>query len=132
MERADEWIYRLWEMFQYPEQRPQYFVNTTVRFPNEQAFIHKFTNGNVWHLHRDGGGPVNTHVSDRALPVLPFERELWNNDSIERLYKGIDLMFSTTAQFVRVEPMEPDIPKEEISHLWQGDPPADPVAERIQ
>ena len=107
IEKADRWIYDLWAMFQYPEQRPQLFVNTSVRFANEQAFIHKFTCGNVWHIRREGHGPANGHVSETPLPMLPYERQLFNNDSIDRLHRGIELLLSTQAEFVRVEPMLP-------------------------
>ena len=112
VEKADEFTYNIWAGAPYPEQRRQLFVNTTCRFPNEQAFIHRYTCGNVWHVHRDGIGPVNGHVSDQALPVLPYEREIWNNGSIEQLCEGVDLMLATAARFVRCEPMLPDVPPE--------------------
>ena len=89
----------------YPEHAPQFFVNTTVRFPNEQDWVHSF-GGNVWHIHRDSATPVNSHVSEQPLEVLEGERELWNNDTIDRLHYGVDLLLSTAARFVRIEPME--------------------------
>lgn len=88
----------------YPEHAPQHFVNTSVRFPNEQAWIHSL-DGNVWHLRRDGLTGVADHVSERPLPVLSSERQLFNNDTVDRLYHGVQLMMSTAAEFVRVEPM---------------------------
>lgn len=105
VQQAEAWISAVWGVFQYPEQRPQFFVNTSVRFPNERAWVRKFVNGNVWHIRRAGLTPVNAHVSETPLEVLDHERELFNNDTIERLHGGIELMLSTQAKFVRVEPM---------------------------
>lgn len=106
IKKADEWIYDVLANAGYPEQRPQYFVNTAVRFANEQDWIHKFTCGNVWHIRRGNILPVNAHVSESGLPVREVERELWNNDTIDRLAYGIDLLLRTSAQFVKVLPME--------------------------
>jgi hypothetical protein len=105
VQQAEDWIAAVWGIFQYPEQRPQFFVNTSVRFPNERAWVRKFQNGNVWHIRRAGLTPVNSHVSETPLEVLDHERELFNNDTVDRLYKGVELLLSTQAKFVRVEPM---------------------------
>ena len=128
IKKADEWIYDLWGSCQYPEQQPQFFVNTSVRFESERAWIHKFASGNVWHIRRETAASVSAHVSEVALRVLHdernswfpegvsgcpdyaklcYERELFNNDSIYRLHKGIDLLLGTGAQCVKVEPMLP-------------------------
>lgn len=112
VKRADEWIYDVMATVGYPELRPQFFVNTSVRFPNEQEWIHKFTCGNVWHIRREELAPVNVHESETPLPVLERERELWNNDTIDRLYNGIDLLLRTNSRFVRVEPMLPVVQHE--------------------
>ena len=93
----------------YPEHRPQLFVNDTIRFPNECEWVHGFEDSNVWHIHRDGAAPVSAHESENPLPVLDGERELWNNDSIQRLHYGVDLLMTTSARFVRVEPEEKTI-----------------------
>lgn len=108
VKKADEWIYDLWTTYQYGELRPQLFVNTSVRFPNEREWIHKFTNGNVWHVHRDSLDPVHAHCSETPLLVQVGEREIFNNDSLERLYAGVDLLLQTNARFVKIEPMLPD------------------------
>ena len=89
----------------YPEHKAQFFVETGTRFLNEQAFIHSY-GGNVWHVRRAGLAKPNEHASNTPLPVLEGEREIWNNDSIERLWGGVDLLLTTAAKFVRVEPME--------------------------
>lgn len=105
LKQATAWLNRMRDGVEYPEHRPQFFVNTSVRFPNEQAWVHA-QGGNVWHLRRDGLAGVNSHVSEAPLEVLDGEREIWNNDTITRLHQGVDLLLSTNARFVRVEPME--------------------------
>lgn len=104
LEQNDVFLEKVLKLYAYPEQRPQYFVNTTCRFPNEQAWIHA-KGGNVWHIRRKGVGAINEHISDQRLPVLEGERELFNNDTVERLFLGVDLLMATGAKFVRVEPM---------------------------
>ena len=111
--KADEWLEQIMHMG-YPEHAPQMFVNTSVRFPNEQDWIKTGSpwndspawKGNIWHIHRDGLDAVNAHQSETPLPVLPGERELWNNDTLARLYYGVDLLLTTATPFVKVEPME--------------------------
>lgn len=105
LDRAGQWMAEVWGACKYPEHRPQLFVNTSVRFPNEQAWVRGFACGQVWHLRRAGLGAINGHVSEVALDVLPSERELFNNGSIDTLHKGIELLLSTEAPFVRCEPL---------------------------
>lgn len=112
LKKNDEWLQQVHDRAPYPEHRPQHFVNTTCRFENEQRWIHD-RGGNVWHIRREGYGPINAHVSDQPLPVLHGERELYNNDTIERLYQGVDLLMSTAARFVRMEPLRPMAATEE-------------------
>jgi hypothetical protein len=108
---AHRHIAALRAMYQYPEVRPQLFVCDDLRFENERASIRDGAwDGGIWHIRRDGLVAVNDHVSETPLPVLEGERELWNNDTIQRLHQGIDLLLSTSAKFVRVEPMVPDAP----------------------
>jgi hypothetical protein len=101
------WMEQVWGACPYPEHRPQLFVNTTVRFENEREFIHSFSCGNIWHLRREAAVPVAAHVSEQVLPVLEGERELYNNDTIDRLHCGVELLLSTAAPRVRCEPMLP-------------------------
>jgi len=100
----------------YPEHRPQFFVETGTRFDNEQDFIHMY-GGNVWHVYRDGLPPPNAHTSNKKLAVLDGEREIWNNDTIDRLHFGVDLLLSTGAQYVKVEPLEPMLTVQESSDI---------------
>lgn len=106
IKEADRWLKGLHRVFPYPEQMPQHFVNTSVRFENERAWVQSFANGNVWHLHRDGADPVHAHESEAGLRVLDGERELWNNHTIDYLEMGVDQLLRTSAQFVRMEPMK--------------------------
>lgn len=108
LDAAKSYVWRIHASVRYPEQRPQLFVNTACRFPNEQAFVHHMGDGNVWHIRRPDYGPINSHMSDSGLPVLEGEREIWNGGTIEQLHGAVDLLLSTAAQFVRVEPMAPD------------------------
>ena len=108
--QADKLVYQIHHAPKYPEHRPQLFVETGTRFENERDWI-KLAGGNIWHIHRDGlVGAGDNHTSAIPLPVLDGERELWNNDTLERLYKGVDLLVSTGSRFVRVEPLEPVLP----------------------
>jgi len=121
LSKNEDWLSRVRADHLYPEHTPQYFVNTAVRFENERGWIHdggqdygelhstdtRRWSGNVWHIRREGSASVAAHVSETPLAVLPPERELYNNDSIARLHRGIDLLMSTHARFVRVEPMAP-------------------------
>ena len=101
----------------YPELRPQLFCETGTRFENEREWIvHNYCDthtgvshaGNIWHIHRDATDQMtDTHASAKPLPVLPGEREIFNNSSIEHLHLAVDMLLSTTNQFVRCEPMEP-------------------------
>jgi hypothetical protein len=100
------YLYRYHMAQRYPEHRPALFVADGVRFENERKYIHDL-NGNIWHIYRDYAPPDTTgHIAEAGLEVLENERELWNNDTIERLHMGIDLMLSNAVPFVKIEPME--------------------------
>jgi hypothetical protein len=105
LDRNDDFLEAARKSAPYPEHAPACFVVPDVRFPNERAWVHEHR-GNVWHIHKGDAGAVHRHVSETGLPKLHGERELYNNGTIERLYYGVDLMFQTAAEFVRVEPME--------------------------
>jgi hypothetical protein len=113
LDRAEDFVRKVRAEHLYPEHAPQYFVAPDTRFENERDWIHTGCGlphdwqGNVWHIRREGLAAVAGHVSETPLTVLPPERELWNNDSIARLHRGVDLLMSTHARFVRVEPMAP-------------------------
>lgn len=104
VEKAGEFLRDYSALAPYPEQRQQYFVECGTRFENERTWIHAM-GGNIWHVHRDAAIPVNPHMSAVPLPVLEGEREIWNNDTPQRLFAGIDKLLTTSFKFVRVEPM---------------------------
>lgn len=103
LEAAGQWLEKILSVG-YPEHRASCFVNTSVRFQNEQRWIHGYR-GNVWHVERRGFEPVNGHVSETPLIKGPFERTLRNNDTVDRLGYGVDLLLKTNAPMVAVEPM---------------------------
>lgn len=112
LEKNEDWLDAVARSFQYPEQAPQHFVNTTVRFENEREWIQTGAwdyrwRGNVWHIHRQSVDPVAAHVSETPLAVLKGEREIYNNDSVARLHRAVDLLMQTQARFVKVMPMAP-------------------------
>jgi len=106
VDQAEQWVEAMYSFPQYPEHRPQLFVNTSVRFPNEHAWI-KELEGNVWHLRREAATRVAAHVSETPLPVLDGEREIFNNYTLDYLHKGVDQLLSSNAKFVRLEPPAP-------------------------
>ena len=114
VEQADQFIYQMTHFGPYAELRPANFVNTSVRFPNEREWIRRYAPfGSVWHLHRDTIAPVNPHTSETPLPVLPGEREIWNNYTIEYLHMGIDQFMSSNIPSIRIEPPEPMVAPDE-------------------
>ena len=112
VKKAQEFLQAVAAAARYPEQRQQYFVNTSVRFENERNWIADL-GGNVWHVYRDGIDAVNAHTSEDELPLVGVEREIYNNDTIERLHAGVELLLNTGARFVKVQPMQPDEPPPE-------------------
>ena len=122
IDRAEEWISTMYNFPQHPEHRPQLFVNTSVRFPNERDWIHDLE-GNVWHLRREAAVPVAGHVSETPLPVLENEREIFNNYTLDYLHKGVDQLLTSSAKFVRMEPpapmTEPQIPYDGVANRDQ-------------
>ncbi len=111
LDRAEDFIFGLQKIYQYPEHAPQHFVECGTRFENERewiktgAFGDRF-GGNIWHVHRGEGVIASAHASAVPLTILPGERQLWNNDSLERLERGVELLMTTPAEWVKVEPME--------------------------
>lgn len=72
-------------------------VNTSVRFPNERAFIEKL-NGLVWHVRRRDTGAVASeqdYVSEKGLDILPQDRVIYNNGTIAQLRTAASLMLSS-------------------------------------
>lgn len=72
-------------------------VNTSVRFPNERAFIEKL-NGLVWHVRRRDTGAVASeqdYASEKGLDILPQDRVIYNNGTTAQLRTAASLMLSS-------------------------------------
>lgn len=72
-------------------------VNTSVRFPNERDFIEKL-GGMVWHLRRKDTGAVASqqdYVSEKGLDILPTDRVINNNGTVEQLRTVTSLMLAS-------------------------------------
>lgn len=70
-------------------------VNTSVRFPNERAFIEKL-NGVIWHLRRkDTGASQQDYVSEKGLDILPDDRVIHNNGTAAQLRTAASLMLAS-------------------------------------
>lgn len=105
VKRAHEFVKAMHFLPPYPELRPALFVETGTRFENEREWI-KALGGNVWHIHRGSDAVLHDHASAVPLPVLPPEREIWNNGTIEELHMAVDMLLSSNVEFVKCEPME--------------------------
>lgn len=70
-------------------------VNTSVRFPNERAFVEKL-NGVIWHLRRkDTGASQQDYVSEKGLDILPDDRVIHNNGTAAQLRTAASLMLAS-------------------------------------
>ena len=109
VKRAAEFVTQMYQLPPYPELRPTLFVECGTRFENERDWIVNNQHlGQIWHIHRDATDHMtDPHASAQPLPILPGERELWNNSTIEELHLAVDLLLSSSVQFVRCEPMDP-------------------------
>lgn len=105
VKRVHEFVKAMHFLPPYPELRPALFVETGTRFENEREWI-KALGGNVWHIHRGSDEVLHDHASAAPLPVLPPEREIWNNGTIEELHMAVDMLLSSNVEFVKCEPME--------------------------
>ena len=84
-------------------------VNTSVRFPNERAFIES-ANGVIWHLRRkDTAGTASEqgYVSERGLDILPDDRVIHNNGTAAQLRTAASLMLGS-APGTRLDLGQPD------------------------
>jgi hypothetical protein len=94
------WIEAFMDIAAEDDDRPAGLVNTSVRFPNEQALIREL-GGTVWHLRRfideinaaaSGVASCLDHVAEQGLPVLPGDRELFNAGTVEQLHTAATLL----------------------------------------
>lgn len=105
VKKAARWLRGRRQAYPFPEQAPQYFVNTSARFPNEAQWIYDM-GGSLWHIHRETGTVASSHVSAEPLPLGPLDREIYNNDTLERLYAALPMMLKTHIRRLRISPMQ--------------------------
>lgn len=98
--RAALWVKAFLDVTSDDGDRPLGLVNTSVRFPNEQALIHEL-GGTVWHLRRfedeaaaaaSGVASGLAHVAEQGLTALDGERELFNTGTVEQLRTAVSLL----------------------------------------
>lgn len=84
---------------------PAGLVNTSVRFPNEQAWIDDLQ-GVVWHVQRgnvEGVASELHHAAEQALAIRRGDHVLTNDGSIEQLNTAVTLLLNSAGG----EPTEP-------------------------
>jgi hypothetical protein len=98
--RAALWVRAFLDVTFEDSDRPVGLVNTSVRFPNEQALIHEL-GGTVWHLRRfadeaehlaSGVASELGHVAEQGLPLIDGDRELFNSGTVEQLHTATTLL----------------------------------------
>lgn len=63
-------------------------VFTDCRFPNEVIEI-RSRGGSIVRIHREGTKPAQNHVSDTNVDLLPVDREIINNGTVEDLQNSL-------------------------------------------
>jgi len=66
-------------------------VNTSVRYPNEAAWVRNVLLGQVWHLQRRDRPEVRAHSSEIPLPVYGNDTVIHNNGSINSLWTAVTM-----------------------------------------
>lgn len=74
-------------------------VNCSVRFDNERSTIED-QGGEIWHVKRDDWGKTMepgqaAYVSEQGLTVLPRDKVIHNNGTIEQLHTATSLLLSS-------------------------------------
>ena len=96
-------------------------VNTSVRFPNEQAWIDEM-DGVVWHLRRPDRGHYASqldYVSEQELPAGEHDRVIWNTGTVEQLNTAVSLLLQAPQYAVSeicTEAVDPDALLPDTAH----------------
>lgn len=96
LKAAALWVQAWLEVTKDDGQEHAGLVNTSVRFPNEQAWIDEMQ-GVVWHIRRgDVGGVASElqHAAEQQLSVSGEDRVLFNDGTIEELNTAVSLLLS--------------------------------------
>lgn len=92
-------------------------VNTSVRFPNEQAWINEM-DGAVWHVRRPDRGHYASqldYVSEQELPVGEHDRVIWNTGTVEQLNTAVSLLLQAPFEEDPQLVVDPDLNLPELA-----------------
>lgn len=96
LKAASLWVQAWLEVTSADGQEHAGLVNTSVRFPNELAWIDKMQ-GTVWHIRRDNVEGVASelhHEAEQELPVAEVDHVLNNDGTVEQLNTAVSLLLS--------------------------------------
>lgn len=105
VKRAALWVQAWLQVTVEDGARHAGLVNTSVRFPNEQAFIHAL-GGSVWHIRRfastaeaESSGVASrlSHVAEAGLQPADADSELFNCGTLDQLHTAVSLMLQSPA-----------------------------------
>ena len=66
-----------------------HIVITDIRFEDEAAWLRNL-GGKLWFIQRDSAPPVRKHVSEAGISATPYDTTIFNNSTIEGLYRAVD------------------------------------------
>lgn len=92
-------------------------VNTSVRFPNEQAWIEEMQ-GTLWHVRRPDRGYCASeldYVSEQELPVGENDRVIWNTGTVEQLNTAVSLLLQAPFEEDPQLVVDPDLNLPELA-----------------
>lgn len=94
LKKAALWVKAWLQVTRDDGQHHAGLVNTSVRFPNEQAWINELQ-GVVWHVRRLDAGECASqldHVAEQHLAEGATDRVIWNTGTIEQLHTAVSLL----------------------------------------
>ena len=117
LKQAALWVQAWLDVTKDDGQHHAGLVNTSVRFPNEQAWIDEM-DGVVWHLRRPDRGHYASeldHVAEQELPVGEHDQVIWNTGTVEQLNTTVSLLLQSPQYAVSevcTEAVDIEIPPE--------------------
>lgn len=97
IERTAMWVHAWLDVTKDDGVQHGGLVNTSVRFPNERDFIDQL-GGMIWHLRRKDASAVASqqdYISEKGLDILPADRVINNNGTVEQLRTVTSLMLAS-------------------------------------